>query len=443
LQDNEKSSEEQNKLKQKLQDSLNNLVSKLSITTGSVSKIDLTKITSTIFNSIIDGVRNFKPSDLRKKSYISKTPPTSSQNTITKQPPPEPAPPKTDALQVSVDNSQPADAQLLSTPGSVSINNLKENTSKIFNPIINGLRQIKPATSLRLLHNKFNATRRNLSKKPLDKPTSKHNTSSQNTITKQPQNTITNQPQNQLQQTGTQPNTLLQTQQIGTQTDTPTHPQDQSQKIPQTQPTSIDPNIKFKMLEYNEFLTTDNYNKELTKNIEVYINYYINYMNGSGYFYDRSIGEYKVSYLYTEGNDKIENIYFIMFYYKNNFGPMQNILQCLFIYNTIIIDDMTNYINKLSLMTLQAERRVSTIPYNCILFYENSRSFIQKNKAINTIITNFTDIQGNSDISGFIDNTTTPKYNYMLYFDKIDFNTLNDIITNSMPSIIESKINNN
>ena len=171
-------------------------------------------------------------------------------------------------------------------------------------------------------------------------------------------------------------------------------------------------------------------------------------MNRSNYLYDRSLGEYKVSYLYTESNNKIENIYFIMFYYKNNFGPMKNILQCLFIYNTIIIEDMSIYIDRISSETLSKELSTMTgveDVHPCILFYENSTTFIRndKNVVIKKKTISLHPVNNDHFLKGFIYNKIK-NYNYMLYFtqDISNADLQNNIITNTIEPIINSKITN-
>ena len=199
------------------------------------------------------------------------------------------------------------------------------------------------------------------------------------------------------------------------------------------------------------------YNNQLTTNIVNYINIYQDYMNTQDYFYDETVGEYKVSYIYTKNADNLtKNIYFIMFYYKNNKGNMKNILQCLFIYNTIILDEMSSYIQELSAHTLKTEfnNPLGVGDNNkYILFYDNSTKFINKDNQLNKssiIIENDQDIRDTNKLSeyaktpnGFIYNETNNNYTYILYYlGTLDIDNLNTIMTTTIIKIIKSKISN-
>ena len=132
-----------------------------------------------------------------------------------------------------------------------------------------------------------------------------------------------------------------------------------------------------------------------------------------------------------------------MFYYKNNFGNMKNILQCLFIYNTIIIDDMSDYINRISNDTLNKELSMTRAGgHVCILFYENSTKYIKNEKNASIKITKFPQDQSIKKINNFIEiNASGGGYNYILYFNnEIDSNLLQtSILDNIIDPIIETK----
>ena len=206
-------------------------------------------------------------------------------------------------------------------------------------------------------------------------------------------------------------------------------------------------NFKIEAIEYKKFLKNiddKQYNTELTPNIELHIKFYIDKMKKENYFYDTNVGEYKVSYLYNESNN-MKNIYFVMFYYKNNFGSVKDILQCLFIYNTIILDvnDMPSWITQISQNTLAKEFPSGGSPG--ILFYENSSKFIKDNSITLTEINASNQIQlqqQNMHMTGFIHDTRKTNYNYILYIsNNIDYNNLmTQIIDPIIQPIIDSKI---
>jgi hypothetical protein len=149
-----------------------------------------------------------------------------------------------------------------------------------------------------------------------------------------------------------------------------------------------------------------------------------------------------------------------MFYYKNNFGPLEHVLQCLFIYNTIIDKYIDKWIVVISENTIKHEFPNAAAPpappappaRPCILFYENSTKFIQNNftnysntNNINSI-TLMTEINVSTtvagQISGFILDTREVNYNYILYIsNSINYNELmNEIIDPNIDVIINSKI---
>ena len=222
--------------------------------------------------------------------------------------------------------------------------------------------------------------------------------------------------------------------------------------IPPDHTTEI--NLKFETIEYTKFLKdiesqTPTYNTELTKNVVEYIKTYMDVMKTQDYFYDTAVGEYKISYLYTQENG-IKNIYFTMFYYKNNFGEMKNILQCLFMYDTIIFNKMTDCIINISNKTLNKEFITDpTDPHPhppCILFYANITTFINDN--IYNSLANITKYASNTtQYNGFIsneynnNNNNNNNYKYLLYFKtgKIQFTTLDGVI-NIINKILTSKI---
>ena len=215
----------------------------------------------------------------------------------------------------------------------------------------------------------------------------------------------------------------------------------------QPAPTLQQLNFKIEAIEYKKFLKNiddKQYNTELTQNIELHIKFYIDKMKKENYFYDTNVGEYKVSYLYNESNN-MKNIYFVMFYYKNNFGSVKDILQCLFIYNTIIlnVNDMPSWITQISQNTLAKEFPSGGSPG--ILFYENSSKFIKDNSITLTEINAFNQIQlqqENKHMTGFIHDTRKTNYNYILYIsNNIYYNNLmTQIIDPIIQPIIDSKI---
>ena len=225
----------------------------------------------------------------------------------------------------------------------------------------------------------------------------------------------------------------------------PAPPAPPAQSQAQPAPTLQQLNFKIEAIEYKKFLKNiddKQYNTELTPNIELHIKFYIDKMKKENYFYDTNVGEYKVSYLYNESNN-MKNIYFVMFYYKNNFGSVKDILQCLFIYNTIILDvnDMPSWITQISQNTLAKEFPSGGSPG--ILFYENSSKFIKDNSITLTEINASNQIQlQQQNMSGFIHDTRKTNYNYILYIsNKIDYNNLmTQIIDPIIQPIIDSKI---
>ena len=145
-----------------------------------------------------------------------------------------------------------------------------------------------------------------------------------------------------------------------------------------------------------------------------------------------------------------------MFYYKNKFGSQKYILQCLFIYNTIILNDMTSWIDRISNNTLQNEFTTTMEPRQCILFYQNSNNFIMSaiNQHVGTSKIKIEVIKSQGNEPGyklvetsFIQNISNKKYNYMLYISNpksdMNYDDINDVITNNnIGDIISSKVNN-
>ena len=142
-----------------------------------------------------------------------------------------------------------------------------------------------------------------------------------------------------------------------------------------------------------------------------------------------------------------------MFYYKNKFGPLDYILQCLFIYNTIILNDMTSWIDRISNNTLTTE--LPSGPTPCILFYQNSYNFIMRANSQQDVKYKIKMEEIGSEVNedenklvktSFIKNISNKNYKYMLYIsnpNNLDmvYGEINEIITNNIQPIISSKVN--